>query len=209
MCPTDVVLGRLLGWEITMDELEDGLVAIGLEADLDRGRSRWQDLAAGCAPGEDEAMGWLDHDEATADRHARDVDDEATARRRVELGPVAHPPDHQRGVGQVREDVLGLGADADRRRVVVAHRCRDRDSCRLSTESFRRASDDGQTSSRNDRTDSMASGRTEYSRLVPSRRSARMPAPLRVLRCCETACGVMSKCAAISPAGSSPSRTRG
>src|SRR3954463_1081389 len=44
-------------------------------------------------------------------------------------------------------------------------------------------------------------------RRVPSRRSLTSPAPCRTRRCCDTACLVTSKCAAILPAVISSSRT--
>jgi DNA-binding NarL/FixJ family response regulator len=148
--PADPVAGQLLGRQAAVDELEQRAATVGAQRDLDRRRPRCEEITAGGPPAEHDPMGWFDDEVLAPDRDAIDVDGQPPAGRRLQLGPLTHPADHQFGVGEIREDLGRRGVDPHRRRVgVIGRHDRWRRPCLLrSTVVRRRSREAGQSSSR-------------------------------------------------------------
>src|SRR5205823_4404315 len=186
-------------------EAHAGLVAFGMQRDLDGGRSG-RDRVAGLFPaeGEDHLLHGNDLDvlphrlELTGNEHPVDA-----AGPWVDLGDRAVPLDELVGFGEERPDRFWCRFDHD-----LAHELghqRFSLSCWAASATSRsRSSPDVQYSPRNLRSFFISFRSARYKRRVPSRRSVTKPAVLRTARCCEIAERVtVAKRSAISVAGSS------
>src|SRR3954454_7310217 len=110
-----MVLDRLVVWKATVHEAQTRLVAFGMQADLDGGRSGW-DRVAFLFPSEGENDLLHRHDlDVLAGRLELPGDEDAVdaARSRIDLGDCAVPLDVLAGFGEERPDRLGSGIDHD------------------------------------------------------------------------------------------------
>ena len=98
MGPTRAVLVGVGRRQASMHHGHGGAAIVGREGDLDRGSSRWQPVGPGMALADQQPVGPVDGEVATADRHAVDVEGELPAGPRVQHGIVAHPAQDRGGL---------------------------------------------------------------------------------------------------------------
>ena len=112
--PTRLVGGTPRQGQVAVGELDDGLVAIGAQCDLDRGRARGKRRVVRDAPGEHDAGRRFDREVLPPHRRARKIEPEAAARLGFEPDCGADPLREQIGLDEIRKDLVRSGGDADR-----------------------------------------------------------------------------------------------
>jgi hypothetical protein len=103
----------LVGGQVVVDEVDDRLLAVGLEQDLDRGGASREDVAVRDTLGEDDPVGRLYGYEAAAHRRAPDVDREGAAWLWAQARPRADPLEQQGRLDKIGEDFLRRRCDPD------------------------------------------------------------------------------------------------
>ena len=110
--PTRLVGGTPRQGQVAMDELDDGLVAIGAQCDLDRGRARGKRRVVRDAPGEHDAGRRFDREVLPPHRRARKIEPEAATRLGFEPDCATDPLRQQ--IGSTRYGRTSSGAAAMR-----------------------------------------------------------------------------------------------
>src|SRR5579859_884735 len=197
-----------------VDEADRGSVAVAGQGDGHGAAARGYLGVVLEAPGENDAMRWLDLKISARDRGGLGHDAVVgAAASRVERRAQADPPVVHLGIGEEAEHDLRWRLDVDLLLDAIAgdrHAPRPEahcgwpgDSISDSASALSRARPAAQRRSMNCLSPSSPAGFARYIRLVPSRRSATRPADLSTVRCWEMAGRVTSKNAAIWPADSS------